>query len=103
RNSEPEIVAYAIDDGLRAAIRIVEGNAPCDVCLFREHCRNPYSSIAVRNRIGTRNTRASPRTPPGLAISRAFAVRGFHAPLLSDTPNFSSASWESDLFSTRGL
>src|SRR5262245_9009273 len=31
RNGEPEIVPYTIDDGLRAAIRIAEGNAPWDV------------------------------------------------------------------------
>src|SRR5262249_17236760 len=37
RNSEPEIVAYTIDDGLRAAVRIAEDNAPWDVCLFKEH------------------------------------------------------------------
>jgi len=54
RNSEPEIVAYAIDDGLRAAIRFAEDNAPRDVCLFREHRRNPYSSTSVRNCIGRR-------------------------------------------------
>src|SRR5262249_11078738 len=42
------IVAYIIDDGLRAAVRIGEDNAPWDVCLFREHRRNPYSSTSVR-------------------------------------------------------
>src|SRR5215813_2737794 len=37
RNSEPEIVSHTIDDGLRAAVRIAEDNAPWDVCLFKEH------------------------------------------------------------------
>src|SRR5262249_61943333 len=47
RNSEPEIIAYTIDHGLRAAIRIAEDNPPWGGRLFREHRRHPYSSTSV--------------------------------------------------------
>src|SRR5262249_16131668 len=73
RNSEPEIVAYSIDDGLRAAICIAEDNAPWDVCLFREHHRNPYSSTSVRSCIeATRELDQGQRRRS--ALSQAFAV-----------------------------
>src|SRR5262249_71442 len=98
RNSEPEIVAYTIDDGLRAAIRIGEDNAPCDVCLFREHSRNPYSLTSARPPRATQGHRRRP------AVFRAFAVRGHsQAALLSAALSLASASLESDVFSTRGL
>src|SRR5579883_819597 len=77
-NGEPEIVANLIDDGLRAAIRIAEDEAPWDVCLCREHRRKPYSSTSVRNCMGRRDTKASEPT-----CSRYFAVRDGYSSTLA--------------------
>ena len=77
RDSELDIVAYTIDDRLRAAIRIAEDNAPGDVCLFREHCRNlirqPACAIARRRPTSAASALSGIRRPAANSGTLSFA------------------------------
>src|SRR5262249_9331700 len=88
RNGESEIVAYTIDDGLRAAVRIAEDDTPREVRLVGDHRRNPVHG----------KTRHESERNASSQGSRAFAVRvRIQAPLLNAAPrhhrNGECATW----------